>query len=330
MKVALGLGLMEYPFDTAAGFWRWVDLCEQAGADSLWQTDRIVSRAPILECMAVLAALAGRTRRLKFGMNVVSLALARPGAGGQAMRHHRRALGRAGCCRPSASAARPRRNGRRWTSTPRRAAGVTDEALEIIARLWREDSVDFAGRHFTLKGAGDLAASRCSPTCRCGSAARRTAAIRRTARYGTGWQAGGETPAEAAAGHRRHPQEGRGRSGRTIDEDHYGAGFPFHFGCPSDPPAQRAMAAYAARTGRDPARGIVAGDAAAILHRIAEYVEAGVDEIHPAPGRPRRRGAAGADPAADGTGAAAGRGALAEGGRCRKMTRIWAIDSNGY
>ena len=78
MKVALGLGLMEYPFETAAGFWRWVDLCEQAGADSLWQTDRIVSRAPILECMTMLAALAGRTRRLKFGMNVVSLAFRDP------------------------------------------------------------------------------------------------------------------------------------------------------------------------------------------------------------------------------------------------------------
>ena len=39
------------------------------------------------------------------------------------------------------------------------------------------------------------------------------------------------------------------------------------------------MAAYAARTGRDPARGIVAGDAAAILQRIAEYVEAGVIEF---------------------------------------------------
>src|SRR5205814_8217537 len=29
----------------------------------------------------------------------------------------------------------------------------TDESLEIIARLWREESVDFAGRHYRLKGA---------------------------------------------------------------------------------------------------------------------------------------------------------------------------------
>ena len=50
-------------------------MCKSGGVNSLWQTDRIVSREPILECMSVMAALAGRTRRLKFGVNVLSLAL---------------------------------------------------------------------------------------------------------------------------------------------------------------------------------------------------------------------------------------------------------------
>ena len=60
--IAAGIGLTEYPFRTTGGFWRWVDLCEQSGIDSIWQTDRIVSRAPMLECMTMLAAVAGRTR----------------------------------------------------------------------------------------------------------------------------------------------------------------------------------------------------------------------------------------------------------------------------
>ena len=77
-SVAVGLGLMEFPFSGAGAFWRWVDLCEAGGVDSLWQTDRLISREPMLECMSVMAALAGRTRRLKFGMNVVSLALRDP------------------------------------------------------------------------------------------------------------------------------------------------------------------------------------------------------------------------------------------------------------
>ena len=78
MKVAVGLGLMEFPFAGAGDYWRWVDLCEAGGVDSLWQTDRLVSRQPILECMTTMAALAGRTRRMRFGMNVVSLALRDP------------------------------------------------------------------------------------------------------------------------------------------------------------------------------------------------------------------------------------------------------------
>ena len=78
MSVAIGLGFTEFPFAGASDYWRWVDLCEAGGVDSLWQTDRLISRQPILECMAVMAALAGRTRRLRFGMNVVSLALRDP------------------------------------------------------------------------------------------------------------------------------------------------------------------------------------------------------------------------------------------------------------
>ena len=75
MTVAIGLGLMDFPFAGGRDYWRWVDLCEDGGVDSLWQTDRLVSRAPILESLSAMAALAGRTRRLRFGMNVVSLAL---------------------------------------------------------------------------------------------------------------------------------------------------------------------------------------------------------------------------------------------------------------
>ena len=276
MKISVGLGLMEYPFDTAAGFWRWVDLCEQAGADSLWQTDRIVSRAPMLECMTMLAALAGRTRRLKFGMNVVSLAFRDPVLLAKQcatidVLSEGRLLPAFGVGSPAAP---------EWqamgldTATRGR---MTDEALEIVTRLWREESVDFAGRHFTLKGAS-ISPRPVQPDLPVWIGGGSPAAIRRTARFGTGWQAGGETPDEAAAviGAIRAKAAALGRA---IDEDHYGAGFNFHFGSPQDAPAQRAMAAYATRTGRDPARGIIAGDATAILQRIAEYVEAGVSKF---------------------------------------------------
>src|SRR5579862_9777658 len=77
-RISLGLGIMELPFSGADAFWRWIDLCEAGGVDSIWQSDRLIGRAPVLESLTAMAAFAGRTRRLKFGMNVVSLAFRDP------------------------------------------------------------------------------------------------------------------------------------------------------------------------------------------------------------------------------------------------------------
>ena len=78
MTVSAGLGLANFPFDGARQFWRWVDLCDGGGVDSLWQSDRLIGRDPNLECLSLMAALAGATRRIKFGMNVASLGLRDP------------------------------------------------------------------------------------------------------------------------------------------------------------------------------------------------------------------------------------------------------------
>jgi alkanesulfonate monooxygenase SsuD/methylene tetrahydromethanopterin reductase-like flavin-dependent oxidoreductase (luciferase family) len=104
------------------------------------------------------------------------------------------------------------------------------------------------------------------------------AAIRRTARFGTGWQAGAETPVLAGtvvAAIRTATLA----AGRSIDEDHFGAGFPFRFGRADDPGVSRAMEAYAKRTGRDPAGYFAIGDAANITTRLAQYVAAGISKF---------------------------------------------------
>jgi alkanesulfonate monooxygenase SsuD/methylene tetrahydromethanopterin reductase-like flavin-dependent oxidoreductase (luciferase family) len=78
MGVGIGLGCAEFPFSCATAYWRWIDMCEAGGVDSIWQTDRIVSRQPFLESISTMTALAGRKRRMRFGMNVVSLAFSDP------------------------------------------------------------------------------------------------------------------------------------------------------------------------------------------------------------------------------------------------------------
>ncbi len=276
MSVAVGLGLMDFPFAGGADYWRWVDLCEQGGVDSLWQTDRLVSKQPILECMATMAALAGRTRRMRFGMNVVSLALRDPVL--LAKQCATIDVLSEGRLLPAFGIGSP--VGPEWAALDidtKTRGKRTDESLEIIARLWREDSVDFEGKHYRLRGASispqpvqaDL------PMWIGGSS---EAAIRRTARYGTGWQAGGETP-DAAAKVVAAIKKAVAEAGRSIDDDHYGASFPFFFGSPADSAVTGAMAAYTKRTGREASRYFAVGDEKTILERIQQYVVGGVEKF---------------------------------------------------
>ncbi|HEY5647179.1 MAG TPA: hypothetical protein VIS76_14610, partial [Pseudomonadales bacterium] len=78
MTISAGIGIANFPFADADAFWQWVDLCDAARVNSLWQSDRIIGTEPFLECMSVMAALAGRTKHVKFGMNVASLGLRDP------------------------------------------------------------------------------------------------------------------------------------------------------------------------------------------------------------------------------------------------------------
>jgi alkanesulfonate monooxygenase SsuD/methylene tetrahydromethanopterin reductase-like flavin-dependent oxidoreductase (luciferase family) len=104
------------------------------------------------------------------------------------------------------------------------------------------------------------------------------AAIARTVRFGTGWQAGRETPDEVAPVIARI-NAAAVAAGRAIDDDHFGAAFSFRFGQADDPVLVRLMEAFRKRTGRDPHEHYVIGDAHAIVARIAEFVDAGVSKF---------------------------------------------------
>ncbi len=196
-NVAVGLGLMEFPFAGVGGFWRGVDLCEAGGVDSLWQTDRMISREPILECMSVMAALAGRTRRLKFGVNVLSLAFRDPVL--LAKQCATIDVLSEGRLLPAFGIGSPLAPEWRTLNLDTKTRGrKTDEGLEIIRRLWSEDEVDFTGVHYRLSGAS-IAPKPVQPDLPMWIGGSSEAAIRRTARFGTGWQAGGETPEDIGA-----------------------------------------------------------------------------------------------------------------------------------
>ena len=219
MTMGIGLGISRFPFDNAADYFTWVDYCEASGVDSIWETDRLVSKDAMLECMSVMAALAGRTRKIRFGMNVASIALRDPLltakqcatidflSEGRLLPAF--GLGSAFSRDYVATGAPTKRRGKK-----------ADEALELIARLWTEDEVSFEGEFFQYDGASiaPKPANGRIPLWIGGSS---EIAMRRTARLGTGWLGGIDTPEQAAvvvAGIKTALQD----TGRSIDEDHYG------------------------------------------------------------------------------------------------------------
>jgi probable F420-dependent oxidoreductase len=285
VKIRVGLGIAAFPFDAPRDLFAFAERCERWGVDSLWQTDRLHgghagprparseegARAESpdgqLEALATMAALAGATERIKFGMNAVVASLRDPLLlAKQCATIDFLSRGRLLPVFGVGALADPvwKATGREPAERGRRA----DEALEIAQRLWRGEEVHFAGRFYTYAGAciAPLPVQQPLPCWIGGSS---PAAIRRTARLGTGWLAGLAPPGEVKRVIAAIQAELRER-GRTIDPDHYGATIPCRVGEPD--PALRE------RSGRAGA-GLAGGTTAAIVARAREYLAAGAAKL---------------------------------------------------
>ena len=279
MSVRLGLGIGALPFSGADAFWRWVDYCEASSVDSLWLSERFVSPQPFLEPVSALAAIAGRTRRLKFGMNATVLPLRDPVILAKECAtidylSDGRFLPMFGVGADTAP---------EWEALGQDTRGRgqrSNEMLALLTRLWSEDDVDFDGKYYHYRHVTLSPKPKQSPLPMWigGSS---DAAIERTARYGTGWLAGGaQLPAQVS----RVIRTIRARSeelGRSIDDDHYGAGLNFRFGDWEEPSVQQAARALASRMGEgaDPRTLLAVGDAERIIELVQVFRAVGVTKF---------------------------------------------------
>lgn len=276
MTVGVGIGIADFPFDDARGFWRWVDLCEHGGVDSIWQSDRLISRTGNLECMSVMAALAGATKRLKFGMNVASLGLRDPVlVAKQCATIDVLSEGR---LLPAFGLGSTRSRDYAATGTPTKRRGKRmDEALDAISRLWTEEEVTLEGEFLRLDAASiaPRPVQRPMPLWLGGSA---PAAIERTARWATGWQAGVEAASQVGPVIRAIKAKAA-ELGRQLDEDHFGAGFGFRFGHAEEPIVRRQAEGLARLLGKPPDAYLAVGDADAVLTRLQDFHTAGAHKF---------------------------------------------------
>lgn len=278
MKIRLGFGLVNYPFADGSGFFRWVEMLEASGVDSVWQSDRLISSDNYLESLSALASLAGCTERIKFGMNAIvaplrdPLVLAKQCATIDYLSNGR-LLPMFGVGYPKAA---------EWGATGRSSDGRgsrANEMFELMARLWSEESVTYEGEYYRYVDAtiAPRPVQQPLPLWIGGSS---KAAIRRTARLGSGWIGGIASPEEVARVIASIKEEAIA-AGRHIDDDHYGASLAYRIGSPNDDAVVNSP--FVKRTGigedMDLNPLFCIGTSADLVVRLREYVAAGASKF---------------------------------------------------
>jgi alkanesulfonate monooxygenase SsuD/methylene tetrahydromethanopterin reductase-like flavin-dependent oxidoreductase (luciferase family) len=135
--------------------------CDRAGIEAIWLMDHLyppgMPRVPAFEAWTTATALGAMTERIRIGHLVLANALRHPALlAKMAITLDHVSHGRLNLGLGSGSVAQEFREfGLPFGSNAERAAAL-DEALALIKRLFTEDRVDFAGRHYRLAGAPSL------------------------------------------------------------------------------------------------------------------------------------------------------------------------------
>ncbi|MBK7951069.1 MAG: TIGR03619 family F420-dependent LLM class oxidoreductase [Deltaproteobacteria bacterium] len=276
VRIGIGLGIGGFPFASIGEFRAWLDRCEDSRIDSIWQSDRVVSRDPALEPLTLLSVVAGATRRLKLGTNAIVLPFHDP----ISFARQCATLDHLSDGRLLPTVAVGREDAPEWAATGRSPKGrgeKVDEALEVMTRLWSNEVASFEGKYHSLREASISPRPKQSPLP-LWIGGDSPGAIRRTARFGHGWLAPLQSPQEAARVVAAIRAE-TARVGRAIPEDHYGAtflfrlgpgaaDFPSPFGRIADPAMRRRFESVQAL-----------GDAKTVLDRIREFRAGGITKL---------------------------------------------------
>ncbi|MFB3888715.1 MAG: TIGR03560 family F420-dependent LLM class oxidoreductase [Candidatus Bathyarchaeia archaeon] len=129
--------------------------CERMGYSSVWLDDHLMfNHAPLLECWTTLSALSSVTERIRLGTMVTPAGfrnpalLAKMAATLDVISGGRLELGIGAGAQKQEHVA----YGFSFPETHARAERM-GEAVEIIKKLWSQDSVNYSGRHYHVTGA---------------------------------------------------------------------------------------------------------------------------------------------------------------------------------
>ena len=80
IKMGIGFGLWQQGMPDAHTLFDYIDKAEEWGIDSVWLSDHMMGERAEVSIIPMMAAIAARTQRLKFGPSVLMMPLRHPNA----------------------------------------------------------------------------------------------------------------------------------------------------------------------------------------------------------------------------------------------------------
>ena len=203
-----------------------VEVGDTWGYDSLWLSDRVVGEGCSPEPLIALGMVAAYSDRLKFGTSVLQLPIRNPVILAKEMAtldflSNGRFLPAIGLGQDD-----PREYEACGVSKEDRGRR-TDEAMDVMRRLWREDNVTYEGRFFSLHDVTISPKPVQVPSIPVWVGGRTEAAQRRVGRVGDGWLVSSATAEEVKEGVEAIFASAA-KHDRQFDEDHIGALLGFY------------------------------------------------------------------------------------------------------
>ncbi len=223
LKVRIGFGLGTRTASVLDGsFAELVGALEAGGWDSLWLSEQLAGPAP--DPLLALGWAAARTERLKFGTAVTVVPGRNPVVLAKQMATLDRLSGGRFLPAVGLGAVRPVEQAAFGVQRKERASWF-DEALQLMRRLWTEESVSHQGERFSVSDL-TLGPRPVQQPLEVWLGGRAPSELRRVGRLGDGWLPSFCTPGDVAAGWEVVTSTAAAH-GRSIDPQHLGVLLPY-------------------------------------------------------------------------------------------------------
>ncbi|QLG50077.1 LLM class flavin-dependent oxidoreductase [Natrinema halophilum] len=186
IAIGVGLGQFHDGLPEPEELFRYVERADELGIDSIWLPDHVISERPELDTTVLMSVIAARTRDIKMGPSVLTLPARNPVAVANTYANLDYLTGGRGRVIMAVGlGADPRLCDVLGISSAQRPERLR-EAIELMRRLWTEDSVDYDGEHYQLNGV-TVTPKPAQGTLDIWIGGNSDAALKRVARYGDGW-----------------------------------------------------------------------------------------------------------------------------------------------